>query len=308
MSAIIEVKNLVKRYGSLTAVDGISFTVQEGALFAFLGPNGAGKSTTINVLCTTLSKNEGVVLVNGHEIGRHDDEVRRSIGVVFQHSVLDDLLTVRENLEVRASFYGVKGAALKKRIAYLTEVVGLSDFIDRRYGKLSGGQRRRADVARALVNTPKILFLDEPTTGLDPQTRLKVWSSLYEMKRKERMTVFLTTHYMEEAATADDVAIIDHGKIVAQGTPAALKDKYSNDSMIAVPKDMAALEGALNGMGCLFTRKNDTVTVPVKDSMDALELLKKLEPLIASFEVVKGNMDSVFMTVTGRKIRGDEEE
>ena len=308
MSAIIDVKNLVKRYGSLTAVDGISFTVAEGALFAFLGPNGAGKSTTINVICTTLAKTEGSVVINGHELGRHDGDIRRSIGVVFQHSVLDDLLTVRENLEVRASFYGVKGPALKKRIAYLTEVVGLGDFLDRRYGKLSGGQRRRADVARALVNTPKILFLDEPTTGLDPQTRLKVWSSLREMQRKERMTVFLTTHYMEEAATADDVAIIDRGKIVAQGTPAALKDRYSGDCLIVVPRDTAVMEAHLAGEGLAFATKNDTVSIAVKDSLEALSILKRIEPHVASFEVVKGNMDTVFMNVTGHKIRGEEEE
>lgn len=308
MSGIIEVKNLVKRYGSLTAVDGISFTVQEGALFAFLGPNGAGKSTTINVICTTLAKTEGQIFINGHELGKQDDEVRRSIGVVFQHSVLDDLLTVRENLEVRASFYGVKGAALKKRVAYLTDAVGLGDFIDRRYGKLSGGQRRRADVARALVNTPKILFLDEPTTGLDPQTREKVWHSLNDMQRQGKMTVFLTTHYMEEAATADDVAIIDHGKIVAQGTPAALKEQYSSDSLIIVPKDMAAMEAELRSAGCEYACRNDTVSITVKDSMDALARLKALEPQVASFEVIKGNMDMVFMNVTGHQIRGEGEE
>ncbi len=308
MSAIIDVQNLVKRYGSLAAVDGISFTVEQGALFAFLGPNGAGKSTTINVICTTLAKSEGTVVINGHELGKKDDEIRRSIGVVFQHSVLDDLLTVRENLEVRASFYGVKGAALKKRLDYLTDAVGLGDFIDRRYGKLSGGQRRRADVARALVNTPKILFLDEPTTGLDPQTRLKVWNSLYEMQRKEKMTVFLTTHYMEEAATADDVAIIDHGRIVAHGTPAALKDQYSSDCLILVPKDMGGMTAKLAADGLKCTIKNDTIAIPVKDSLEALAILKSVEPLIASFEVVKGNMDTVFMNVTGHQIRGEGEE
>lgn len=308
MGGIIEVRNLVKRYGSLTAVDGISFSVREGALFAFLGPNGAGKSTTINVICTSLRKNEGEIFVNGFEVGKRDDDVRRSIGVVFQHSVLDNFLTVRENLDVRASFYGVKGAALKKRIDYLTEVVGLGDFIDRRYDKLSGGQRRRADVARALVSTPKILFLDEPTTGLDPQTRLRVWNSLYEMQRREKMTVFLTTHYMEEAASADDVAIIDGGKIAAQGTPAALKEQYSSDSLIVVPKDMDGIEGIVADTDHTAERRNDTIVVPVKDSMDALAVLKRIEPHVASFEVIKGNMDTVFMNVTGHKIRGEEED
>jgi multidrug/hemolysin transport system ATP-binding protein len=308
LSNIIEVNNLVKRYGNLTAVDGISFAVAEGALFAFLGPNGAGKSTTINVLCTSLARNEGKITVNGFEVGKQDDGVRRSIGVVFQHSVLDNLLTVRENLEVRASFYGVKGAAFKKRAEYLTDVVGLGDFIDRRYGKLSGGQRRRADVARALVNTPKILFLDEPTTGLDPQTRLRVWNSLHEMQRGEKMTVFLTTHYMEEAAQASDVAIIDRGKIVAQGTPAALKERYSKDSLIVVPKDMDGIGRLLESNGHACEKENDTVVIPVRDSLDALEVLKKIEPHVASFEVIKGNMDAVFMAVTGHGIRGEEED
>jgi multidrug/hemolysin transport system ATP-binding protein len=306
--SIIEVKDLVKRYGELTAVDGISFSVTEGALFAFLGPNGAGKSTTINVMCTALDGSEGEIRINGFTVGRQDDDVRRSIGVVFQHSVLDNLLTVRENLGVRGSFYGIASAALKKRIADLSEAVGLHEFIDRRYGTLSGGQRRRADVARALINTPRILFLDEPTTGLDPQTRLKVWSSLHQMQAREKMTVFLTTHYMEEAATADDVAIIDHGRIVAQGTPAALKDRYSSDSLIVVPRDRQTVALMLKGMGQECTTRNDTVVIPVRDSLQALAVLKRIEEQVTSFEVIKGSMDAVFMNVTGHAIRGEEEE
>jgi multidrug/hemolysin transport system ATP-binding protein len=306
--SIVEVTNLVKRYGDLTAVAGISFTVSEGSLFAFLGPNGAGKTTTINSICTTLDKSAGDIRVNGFEVGKQDNEVRRSIGVVFQHSVLDNLLTVRENLEVRGSFYHIGRAGLKKRITYLADAVGLEEFIDRRYGTLSGGQRRRADVARALINTPRILFLDEPTTGLDPQTRLKVWSSLHEMQGREKMTVFLTTHYMEEAATADDVAIIDHGRIVAQGTPAALKARHSSDSLLIVPRDAGGIGPVLDGLGHKFTTKNDTVIVQVRDSLHALTVLKQVEAHVVSFEVIKGSMDSVFMNVTGHAIRGEEED
>ncbi len=306
--SIVAVTNLVKRYGDLTAVSGISFTVSEGSLFAFLGPNGAGKTTTINVICTTLDKSAGDIRVNGFEVGKQDNEVRRSIGVVFQHSVLDNLLTVRENLEVRGSFYRIGRAGLKKRIAYLSDAVGLEEFIDRRYGALSGGQRRRADVARALVNTPRVLFLDEPTTGLDPQTRLKVWSSLHEMQSREKMTVFLTTHYMEEAATADDVAIIDHGRIVAQGTPAALKARHSSDSLLIVPRDPGGIGPLLEGLGHQFTTKTDTVIIQVRDSLHALAVLKQIETQVASFEVIKGSMDSVFMNVTGHAIRGEEED
>lgn len=308
MTGIVEVNGLVKRYGNLTAVDGIRFSVQEGALFAFLGPNGAGKTTTINVMCTTLRKDEGDVRINGFPVGSRDDEVRRSIGVVFQHSVLDTLLTVRENLQVRASFYRIGGTQLRARIDYLTQAVGLGDFIDRRYGELSGGQRRRADVARALIHTPRILFLDEPTTGLDPQTRLKVWSSISQMRRQERMTVFLTTHYMEEAATADDVAIIDHGRIVAQGTPAELKERHSNDTLIIVPRGADDIGKHLEAAGVSWKKKSDTVVVPVRDSMHALSVLKQVEPCVASFEVIKGSMDTVFLNVTGHAIRGEEEE
>ena len=306
MGSVVEVSGLVKRYGALTAVDGVSFNVEEGALFAFLGPNGAGKSTTIGVMCTTLGKNAGTVRVNGFDLDASPDDVRRSIGVVFQHSVLDNLLTVRENLAVRASFYGLRGAALTRRVDELSDSVGLGDFLDRRYGELSGGQRRRADVARALLHKPRILFLDEPTTGLDPQTRLKVWRSLAEMQRGERMTVFLTTHYMEEAAEADDVAIVDHGHVVARGTPAALKQKHSSDTLVIVPRDHS-LERALSAQGLAFARRADTLVVTVRDSLHALSILKTVEPLVASFEVIKGSMDAVFMNVTGHAIRGEEE-
>jgi multidrug/hemolysin transport system ATP-binding protein len=304
---IIEVTNLVKRYGGLTAVNDISFSVSEGALFAFLGPNGAGKSTTINIMCTSLDKSGGDIRINGFEVGRQDAEVRRSIGVVFQHSVLDNLLSVRENLEVRGSFYGLRGSNLKKRISSLTEAVGLGEFIDRRYGTLSGGQRRRADVARALINTPRILFLDEPTTGLDPQTRLKVWSSLREMQGREKMTVFLTTHYMEEAAAADDVAIIDHGSVAARGTPAALKAGYSSDSLIVVPRDREAMRLLLREMDQEAAAKNDTMIIPVRDSLHALAVLKRIETQVESFEVIRGSMDTVFLNVTGHVIRAEEE-
>jgi multidrug/hemolysin transport system ATP-binding protein len=308
VSGIVEIRGLVKRYGALTAVDAISLDVKEGALFAFLGPNGAGKTTTINVMCTTLAADAGSIRINGYEVGKQDDEVRRSIGVVFQHSVLDNLLTVRENLEVRASFYGVRGEPLRSRITFLSEAVGLADFLDRRYGELSGGQRRRADVARALIHAPKILFLDEPTTGLDPQTRLKVWRSISEMQRRNGMTVFLTTHYMEEAAAADEVAIIDHGRIVTQGTPASLKERHSRDSLIVVPLDGDGIDTILGGAGLTWQKKNDTVIIPVQSSLHALSVLKLIEPYVASFEVIKGNMDTVFMNVTGHFIRGEEEE
>ncbi|HBQ63804.1 MAG TPA: ABC transporter, partial [Clostridiales bacterium] len=276
--------------------------------FAFLGPNGAGKSTTINIICTILGKSGGRVRVDGNEVGREDDAVRRSIGVVFQNSVLDHRLTVRENIQTRAAFYGISGSEFHRRMDHLADVTGIGDFLGRRYGKLSGGQRRRADIARALINTPRVLFLDEPTTGLDPQTRRKVWETVHQMQRSGQMTVFLTTHYMEEAAEADDVAVIDHGRIVARGTPARLKETYSYDTLRVMPLDNDALSGQLKQMGLHADARGDRLEVPVRDSMHALGILKDIEKSISSFEVLQGNMDQVFMRITGRSIREEEDE
>jgi multidrug/hemolysin transport system ATP-binding protein len=245
MEKIIEISNLVKHYGEVKAVDGIDFYVDAGTLFAFLGPNGAGKSTTIDIICTLLKPDSGTVIINGKTISKDDNEIRKEIGIVFQDSVLDNLLTVRENLIARGSFYGLKGEALKNAVTKAAEAVGVTEFIDRPYGKLSGGQRRRSDIARALVNTPKILFLDEPTTGLDPKTRKNVWSTITKLQKDTGMTVFLTTHYMEEAANADYVAVIDQGKIIAKGTPSELREKYSNDRIIITPIDLAKAEEKL---------------------------------------------------------------
>jgi len=301
----IEVDGLVKKYGKLIAVDDISFKVDEGLLFAFLGPNGAGKSTTINVICTILSATAGDVRVFGHRVGSEDAAVRADIGVVFQGSVLDDLLTVRENLMTRGSFYGWSTEDVKARINDVAAVTGIKDYLDRPFGKLSGGQKRRSDIARALMNTPKVLFLDEPTTGLDPQTRARIWDTIGEMKKKGT-TVFLTTHYMEEAAVADDVAIIDHGKIVARGTPDDLRSRYTQDKLRIIPKDIKALKDVLKSKGLQFEAKADVLELKVKDSMTALCLLKELEDRIGGFEVIKGDMDDVFLAITGRKIRESE--
>ncbi|ERJ13541.1 ABC transporter ATP-binding protein [Haloplasma contractile] len=300
MGNIIDIEHLVKKYDKVVAVDDISFKVKEGALFAFLGPNGAGKSTTINTLCTTLEKTSGRVIVNGYEVGKENDQVRNSIGVVFQESFLDKLLTVYENLKVRASFYNMTREQFEKRLEELVDVVGIREFINRRYGKLSGGQKRRVDIARALINKPKLLFLDEPTTGLDPQTRLNVWDTILRLQKEENMTIFLTTHYMEEAKEADEVVIIDHGKIVAQDTPEQLRLKFSTDSIRLTPKDMDAF---ISKIDCTYERINDIIKIPVDNSLDALQFLKKYEDDLLSFEVIRGNMDDVFVNITGREIR-----
>lgn len=303
MTKSIVVQGLVKKYGDVLAVDGISFDVDEGTLFAFLGPNGAGKSSTINAICTTAAITDGKVTVAGYDSTTESGKVRACIGTVFQESVLDELLTIRENLEARASLYGMAVKTMKERIAEVAEAVSITDILDRRYGKLSGGQRRRADMARGLVHRPKILFLDEPTTGLDPQTRQRVWDTVTSLQKKTGMTVFMTTHYMEEAAGADMVAIIDKGRIAAQGTPEELRLNYSSDYLKIQPKDAEGLKKALVDMGVRFEIDRELVVIKRGSSMEALELLKKVEPFVFQFEVVRGNMDDVFMAVTGHAIR-----
>lgn len=308
MSKVIEIKGLSKKYGDFVAVDRISFEVEESSLFAFLGPNGAGKSTTINIICTLLEKSAGEVRVGGHLLSRDNDEIRNQIGVVFQDSLLDDLLSVKENIQVRAGFYGIHQEEFKKRFDEIAGVLGIAEYADKKYGKLSGGQRRRADIARALINIPKILILDEPTTGLDPQTRLQVWETVRKLQKEKNMTVFLTTHYMEEAALADDVAIIDHGKIVASGTPTELRSKYSKDHLRMVAADDAALLKFLETENIQHKQRVGYIEVPVQNSMGALDILKKAESLIENFEVIGGTMDDVFINITGREIREGGEQ
>ena len=229
MNNIIEISHLMKSFGDVKAVQDLSFRVKEGELFAFLGINGAGKSTTINIMCGQMKKDGGAVRVNGMELERNSDKIKGSLGVVFQNSVLDKTLSVKDNLKSRAALYGITGQAFKKRLSELAKLLEFDDLLNRTLGKLSGGQRRRIDIARALLNHPKILILDEPTTGLDPQTRSILWNVIEDLRKKEKMTVFLTTHYMEEAANADYVVILDSGKIAAEGTPLSLKNTYTGD-------------------------------------------------------------------------------
>ncbi|MCL2812851.1 MAG: ATP-binding cassette domain-containing protein [Clostridia bacterium] len=302
----INVQGLRKSYGPVEAVRGIDFYVEKGKVFAFLGPNGAGKSTTIDTLCTLLQPDSGQVTVAGCELGRQDAKIRSKIGVVFQDSVLDRLLTVRENLASRVRFYGLShkeiGLALKTAI----DAADIGEFVGRPYGKLSGGQRRRADIARALVNTPEILFLDEPTTGLDPQTRRSVWNTLFDIQRSRGMTVFFSTHYMEEAAMADYIIIINKGEIAARGTPTQLKERYAQDTLRLVPADLAALEQKLRLLEYGFGRREGgRVFVPVQGQGMAatLKLLNEIAPLITNFEAVHGTMDDVFLRVIAEEAK-----
>ena len=307
MKEVITISKLTVRYGTLTAVDQIDLSVHEGSLFAFLGPNGAGKSTTINVLCTLLEKSEGDAVVAGYRVGAEDEAIRRAIGVVFQDNVLDEFLTVKENLLSRGGLYGLTGKPLLARLASVAEILGITDLLGRRYGKLSGGQRRRVEIGRALMGDPRILFLDEPTTGLDPQTRIHVWQTIRKLQTELKMTVFLTTHYMEEAETADWVAVIDDGKIVAEGTPTGLKEQHSTDMLRLMPVSgqREETEQWLRAAGRKSERIADRLYVPVQDSLDALGLLRSLEGRYTGFEVVNGSMDDVFVNITGHRIRED---
>jgi len=303
MKKIIEVQDFVKSYGDVKAVKGISFYVEEGKLFSFLGPNGAGKSTTIDTLCTLMDFDSGNITIDGYDLRQNAQAIRQSIGVVFQDSVLDGQLTVKENLFVRAEFYSKNKNTIKNMVDEATKVAGLSEFFDRPYGKLSGGQRRRADIASALIHKPKILFLDEPTTGLDPQTRAIIWETIKELQTKSGMTVFLTTHYMEEAAESDYIIVIDHGKIAAKGTSAELKTQFASDMLKIIPSDDKCLQEQLASMQIDYTTIGNEFRIKLSCTLDSFPILEKCKPYIASYQVIQGTMDEAFIGIVGREIR-----
>jgi multidrug/hemolysin transport system ATP-binding protein len=298
--SVITVENLRKNYGKVEAVKGIDFYVEEGKFFALLGPNGAGKSTTIEMLCTLLKPDSGSVTIANHRLGFDDDAIRHQIGVVFQDSLLDPLLSVGENLITRARFYGMGKEERRQAVQSAARTTDVMEFINRPYGKLSGGQRRRADIARALVHTPKILFLDEPTTGLDPKTKESVWQMIFSLQKETGMAVFLTTHYMEEAAAADYIVIIDNGQIAAKGTPYDLQEKYSSDHIRIKPKDKTAILRILDKSKIPHSEKNGVLTADIIDTVSAIPLLNALTPYMDSFEVIHGSMEDVFLNVTER--------
>ena len=301
---ILEIKNLYKSFGDVKAVQDLSFHVKAGELFAFLGVNGAGKSTTINILCGQLAKDGGQVTVDGCDLDLELKEIKGKLGVVFQNSVLDKALSVKDNLESRAALYGICGKDFTQRLSELVRLLDFEDLLKRTVGKLSGGQRRRIDIARALLHHPKILILDEPTTGLDPQTRKLLWNVIEELRRKEGMTVFLTTHYMEEAAEADYVVILDQGRIVAEGTPLALKNAYSGDFITLYGID----EETLRGLGLEYEALRDAYRLSVPDTAAATALILKHPELFTDYEITKGKMDDVFLAVTGKKLTGGTEK
>lgn len=303
MNKMIEVSGLRKNYGKVNAVDDISFYVEKGKLFSFLGPNGAGKSTTIDILCTLLDFNGGECMIGGYDLRRESQKIRQITGVVFQDHVLDDLLTVGENMTVRAGLYTSDKTTIKNAVYEAIQATELSEIIGRPYGKLSGGQRRRADIARALVQKPEILFLDEPTTGLDPQTRKSIWDTIKRLQSNNGMTVFLTTHYMEEAAESDYVIVIDRGVIAAKGTPAELKTRYSSDTIKLFPSDEARLRQVLTESQNDFTAIFGEFIVKLPDTMAAIPILERCKAYISGFQVLQGTMDDAFIGITGKGLR-----
>ena len=302
MKNIIEISHLSKSFGDVHAVQDLSFRVKEGELFAFLGLNGAGKSTTISIMCGQLRKDAGSVCIDGSDLDGDLDKIKRKLGVVFQSSVLDKPLSVRQNLRNRAALYGITGKAFDARLGELCELLELDGLLDRTVGKLSGGQRRRIDIARALLHSPSILVLDEPTTGLDPQTRHMLWEVIAKLRRQRGMTVFLTTHYMEEAADADYIVILDSGKISAEGTPLELKNTYTRDYITLYGAD----EAAVASLGLPYEALRGAHRISVPSTAAATKLIVEHPTLFTDYEITKGKMDDVFLAVTGKSLASDE--
>ena len=306
----VEVDGLVKRFGDFTAVDGISFSVEPGELFGFLGPNGAGKTTTISVLCTLLSPSGGAARVAGHDVVGARNEVRSSIGLVFQDVTLDDYLTGEENLRFHAVLYGLHGAEIKRRMDPLLEMVGLTDWASQQARFYSGGMKRRLEIARGLLHTPRVLFLDEPTIGLDPQTRVHIWDYVDELRARERTTMFLTTHYMDEAERCDRIAIIDRGRIVAIDSPHALKASVGVDTVtIETADDVKGRDEIARGLGVegevLEGGEGLRMRVPDGESF-VPRMFEHLSVGVRNVNVRRPSLDDVFIQYTGRDMRDAE--
>lgn len=302
MEHIIDIEHLTKSFGDIRAVRDLTFHVRKGELFAFLGVNGAGKSTTISILSGQLEKDGGTVTVAGENIDHSISRITRKLGVVFQNSVLDQPLSVKDNLQSRAALYGITGEEFEKRLVELAKLLDFEDLLGRTVGKLSGGQRRRIDIARALLHRPEILILDEPTTGLDPQTRRLLWQVIDSLRKSENMTVFLTTHYMEEAADADYVVILDAGQIVAEGTPLELKNTYTGDFITFY----GLREEEIASLGMPYEKTRDAIRVPVRDTAAATAMILAHPALFTDYEITKGKMDDVFLAVTGKSLPGEK--
>jgi ABC-2 type transport system ATP-binding protein len=303
MKNSIEVKNFTKRFGNFTAVDNISFNVEEGSVFAFLGPNGAGKTTTISALCTIQDKTEGELNICGHNVSTEKDLVRNDIGIVFQDSTLDGKLTIEENLKLHCDFYNVPKDEVKERLDFVLNLVDLEDWRASEVNSLSGGMKRRAEIARGLVHFPKVLFLDEPTTGLDTQTRVNVWEYILKLQKQKNITIFLTTHYMEEAEICDKVAVIDKGIIVAHDSPYNLKKKYTSSVLKIKTADPQSLTEFLNKYSFRFKQKDEFINIFTNNMEDITDIITSFKDSIEDLEINKGTLNDVFLTITGKEIR-----
>ena len=291
---IIKIENLEKSFGKTKAVRKINLEVYEGSLFAFLGINGAGKSTTISMMYGGLKIDSGRITICGQDVATHLDKIKNQIGVVFQDSVLDKTLTVYENLKYRAGFFSIFGQEFKARYQELEKLFDLAEIKNQKIQKLSGGQKRRVDIARAIIHQPKILILDEPTTGLDPGTRSKVWRIISKLREDFKMTIFLTTHYMEEAADADYVTILDKGRIIAEGTPLELKTQYATDVLHLYGVD----ESEVKKLKLPYQKIHKDFQIKVKNSAVVTQLIVKNPELFQDFELTKSTLDDVFLAVT----------
>lgn len=307
MEEIIKVRHLKKYFNEIKAVDDISFSVQKGELFGYLGENGAGKTTTINMLCTLLKPTDGEVIIDGFFLGTENEKIKQKIGVVYQNNCLDDILTVKQNLLSRGSLYENSAGELKKHIDYICEILDLKELMNRRFGKLSGGQKRRCEIARALLHTPSILFLDEPTTGLDPASRKSVWETIHRLRAEMKMTVFLTTHYMEEAAQAGHIGIMKKGRLIEYGTPFALKETFAKDKLTLIPRmgRTEELTMLLKQSQQEFECSGRELKVFIPSTIAAIPILERTKEMIDGFEVVQGTMDDVFLNVM-REGRSDD--
>ncbi|EAD3044801.1 ABC transporter ATP-binding protein [Listeria monocytogenes] len=296
---MIKLTNVVKKFGKVEAVKGINLEVEKGSLFAFLGENGAGKSTTLSMICTESEPTSGEIFIADEKLTfKNRKSFRQKLGVVFQENVLDDLLTVRENLYNRASLYGKTKAEISERLELVSSIMGIEDILNRRFEKLSGGQKRRAEIARAIMHDPEILLLDEPTTGLDPKTRVSVWKIIDYLREELGMTVFLTTHYLEEAKDADQLAVIHKGKIIAQGTPANIRSRFSVDKIFFYDAKVAELQTIIEKINLPFKVIKETMRVDViNQDVEILAILNQTAGLYGSFEVIKGNLDDAFISM-----------
>lgn len=302
MEDIIKVSHLKKYFKEIKAVDDISFRVKKGELYGFLGVNGAGKSTTINILCTLLKSAEGEVQVCGNKLGVNDREIRKRIGVVFQDNTLDSHLTVKENLITRAALYQDNRKELQKNLKWVIDILDIGETLNRQFRKLSGGQKRRCEIAKSLMNQPEILFLDEPTTGLDPQSRQNVWQCLEELRKEKQMTIFLTTHYMEEAARANYISIMDAGKLVADGTPTMLKEQYTHDCLRLNTDQTEEIIKYLQLRELSYKENSNHIEVIIPNTLYGLQILNETQNYLKSFEVIQGSMDDVFLNITGKQL------